>query len=377
SAFSGVLRRAAVTGRINAEFAREAARRFREGEVDMVPDAYSVLVLNKEYQNVYWRALKRSSLNLIERDPMVINNLIEKGMKEHEIHPDTYVAEAVVRDSVAEEAMPLLRAAGIEQHIDAALVVTYLDDMGDREYAAEDYSVGYTKKDTVRHARFNFVRALAFGELGPVDQTILPTPLFAELSHDRSRAKILREMAESMGLTIREFGPRERLDGKYNFAYQVYGPGIEHSILGFVVGASHDRVREKSATRILRSTQFKRAYATQHPVEIGFPSNPIYVIRELANANGWKLSEPERNEIEEIERGVFRAEIVLEIAKGDVLEASCEARNKDNALQFGFERLREKLKARDLLPTEEKERAAQGGGWITWSAATRDQFATH
>lgn len=370
NAFSGVLRRAAVTGRINEAFAKEAVKRFKNGEADTVIDCYSTLVLNTEYENIYWRAMKRAALNSIERDPMSLNNVFEKGMKEGEIHPETYVAEAMVRDSAAEEAMPLLQAAGIQQQVDAALVITYRDDMANREFAAPDYSVGYTRKDAARHAKFNFLRSMAFGELGPVDQTILPTPLYAELSHGRSRADVLHEMVESMDLTIREMGPHKRLDGKYSFAYQVYGPGIEYSLVGAVVEPTVEQAREKSATKILRNMQFKRAYANEHPVELGFPSNPAHVIRELAEASGWKLEEPERADIEEVERGVFRADIKLEIEPGDVLEVSSEARNKDNALLFAYETLRDKLDKRGLMPAE--QRSKSGEGWVTWAASTRE-----
>lgn len=372
NAFSGVLRRAAVTGKVNEGLTKEALSRIRKGTLDTVADCYSILVLNKEYENKYWRALKRSALNAIERDPMVINNIFEKGMKEGEIHADTYVAEAMVRDSAAEKALPLMSAAGMEQHIEAALVVTYMPELGNREYSAPDYSLGYTKKDTARHAKFNFIRAMSFGELGPLDQTILPTPLYAELGNDeRKRSDILKEMVEDMDLSMKEMGPRKRPDGKFSFAYQVYGPGLEHPVLGFVVEPTAELAREKSATRILRSMQFKRAYAQEHPVEIGFPSNPAHVIRELAEKNGWKLDEPERTDIREIERGVFQAELHLEIERGDVIDIRTEGRNKDNALQYAFESLRDKLHERGLLPKEQQP-AQSSGKWVTWSAATRD-----
>jgi len=371
NAFSGMLRRAAVTGRINDGFAQEIARRIHAGSVDTVPDCYSILVLSNEYQNKHWRGLKRLALNTIEHDPMVVNNIFEKGMKEGEIHPDTYVAEAMVRDSAAEKALPLLSNAGIQQQIDAALVVTYMPELGNREYAPSSYSLGYTKKDTARHAKFNFLRSMTFGELGPLDQTVLPTPLYAELSNDtRKRADVLREMTDDMDLTLRELGPRERPDGKFSFAYQVFGPGIEHPIVGFVVEPTVEQAREKSATRILRNIQFKRAYAQEHPAEIGFPSNPAHLIRELAEQKGWTLDEPDRCDIREVERGVFHATLRLTIGKGDAIEIHSEGRNKDNALQYGFESLRDKLQERGLLPREQQATAA--GKWVTWSAATRD-----
>lgn len=367
--FSGMLRRAAVTGRMSEAFALEVVERFKTGRVDTVPDCYSILILCKESHDKNWRGLKRLALNAIERDPMVINNIVEKGMKEGEIHPDTYLAEAMVRDSAAESSMPLLQAAGVQQQVDAALIVTYMKDLGGREYAAPHYSVGYSKRDTARHARFNFIRAIAFGELGPLDQTILPTPLFAELSHGRSRAEILLEMADSMDLTIREFGPRERPDGNVSFSYQVYGPGIEHSIVGPVVAASLEEAKEKSATRILRNNQFKRAYANQHPVELGFPSNPMHVVREIADANGWELCEPDRKDIQEVERGKFTASVVLTLAEDDVLEVSFSARNKDNALLYCFESLKEQLEHRGLLP---KEHGTPKDGWVTWAVTNRE-----
>ena len=363
SAFSGVLRRACVTGRVNEALTRETIARFSKGTMDLVPDSYSILILNKDYQHVYWRAVKRAALNAIERDPMATNNLFEKAIKEGEIHADTHVVESVVRDSATESSMPLLKAAGVEPQVDAALVVTRMEDLGNREYAAPHFSVGYTKKDTARHARFNFIRAMTFGELGPVDQTILPTPLFAELTQGRSRAKVLREMVESMDMTMRELGPRERPDGQLSFAYQVYGPGIEHSIIGFVVEPGIDEAREKSATRILRSMQFKRAYANQHPVELGFPSNPIYVVREMAEARGWVLREPERTEILEIDRGIFQAEVVLVLDNGEEIRVVREARNKDNAFQFCYQSLRDQLVARGQLPQEGR---GSGEGWVTW-----------
>lgn len=373
-AFSGVLRRAAVTGRINQPLTQETLRRFKNGEIDTVPDCYSILILNKEYQHAYWRALKRTALNVIERDPMVVNNLMEKAMKDGEIHANTYVVESLVRDSAAAADMPLLEVAGVEPQVDAALVVTYLNDLGAREYAAPHYSVGYTKKDTVRHAKFNFIRVLAFGELGPVDQTILPIPLFAELSHNRSRADVLHEMGRQMGLTIRELGPRLRPDGRYSFAYQVYGRGIEHSIIGFVVGATEQRAREKSATRILRNLQFKRAYANQHPVEIGFPIHPAQMVRELASLRGWKLQEPERHLIREVERGVFHAEVFLELSPEDTIRTECEARNKDNALQFCYEQLRRELEKRGLL--RKGETREERSHWVTWPSSSLEGGAT-
>lgn len=374
AAFSGMLRRAAVTGRINQGLSKEVMHRIQSGTIDTVPDCYSILVLNKEYQNTYWRAMKRAALNAIERDPMVINNIFEKGMKEAEIHPDTYVAEAMVRDSAAEKALPLMSAAGIEQHIEAALVVTYMNELGSREYAAPNYSLGYSKKDTARHAKFNFIRAMSFGELGPLDQTILPTPLYAELGNDeRLRSDILKEMTEDMDLSLKEMGPRQRPDGKFSFAYQVYGPGLEHPVVGFVVEPTVELAREKSATRILRSMQFKRAYAMEHPAEIGFPSNPAHVIRELAENKGWVLREPERADIREVERGVFQAELSLQLGKDDVIDIRTEGRNKDNALQYAFESLRDKLHDRGLLPKEQQPAQESGKGkWVTWSAATRD-----
>jgi hypothetical protein len=368
NAFSGVLRRAAVTGKINDALAQETARRFHAGEMDMVADCYAILVLNKEYQNKHWRGLKRLALNTIERDPMVVNNIYEKGMKEGDIHADTFVAEATVRDSAAEKAMPLMEAAGLEQQIDAALVITYLPELGNREFAAPDYSLGYTKKDTARHAKFNFVRALAFGELGPLDQTILPMPLYAELNSDkRKRSDVLHEMVQDMKIRVKEFGPRQRPGGDYSFAYQVYGGGLEHPILGFVTAASEEEAKERSAIRILRNIQFKRAYANEHPMEIGFPENPAHLIRELAEERGWTLDEPSREDIREIERGVFHAVIRLVIESGDEIEIHAEGRNKDNALQYGFESLRQRLQERGLLP---KEQQASSGKWVTWSAAT-------
>lgn len=375
SAFSGVLRRAAVTGRINDGLAQETASRIRSGLIDMVPDCYSILVLSREYQNKHWRGLKRLALNTIERDPMVVNNLFEKGMKEGEIHPDTYIAEAILRDSAAEKALPLLSAAGVEQQIDAALVVTYMPELGNREYAAPNYSLGYTKKDTARHARFNFIRALAFGELGPLDQTILPTPLYAELGNDRrKRSDVLREMTDSMNLTLNAFGPHQLVDGRYGFAYQVYGPGIEHALLGFVTARTESEAREKSATRILRNIQFKRAYAQEHPVDVGFPSNPVHLVRELAEARGWELREPERAAIYEIERGVFGVTLALDMGGSNTIEISAEGRSKDNALQYAFEALRDHLQECGLLPREQQ--AGNATRWVTWPAAPRDTTIT-
>ncbi|MBM3618064.1 MAG: RNB domain-containing ribonuclease, partial [Alphaproteobacteria bacterium] len=159
--FSTLLRRAAVTGRINEDFAREAVARIKSGRADKVQDCYSALILSKEYQNKYWRAVKRAALNAIERDPMATNNVFDKAMREDELHPDTYIAEADIQDSSARKSMPLMRAAGVEQSIDAALVVTYMEGLEGRGYAAQSYSLGYNKKDTARHARFNFIRALS------------------------------------------------------------------------------------------------------------------------------------------------------------------------------------------------------------------------
>lgn len=375
SAFTAMLRRAAVTGHINDGFVQETARRMLSNAIDTVPDCYSILVLNKEYQNKHWRGLKRLALNAIGRDPMVVNNIFEKGMKEGEIHADTYVAEASIRDSVAESALPLMQAAGMQQQIDAALVVTYMAELGNREYAAPDYSLGYTKKDTARHAKFNFVRALAFGDLGPLDQTVLPTPLYAALNNDKlKRSDVLKDMVKDMGLTIHELGPRLRPDRRYGFAFQVYGPGIEHPIVAFAIEPSEQVAREKAATKILRNMQFKRAYAQEHPEEIGFPHNPVHLIREQAGQHGWQLVEPSREAIREIERGVFHAVITLTIAHDDVIEIHTEGRNKDNALQYGFESLRDKLQERGLLP---REQLPASGKWVTWSAATREVPASN
>lgn len=369
-AFSGVLRRAGVTGKITEAFMIEAMKRIQHQSYDAVQDSYSVLLLNKEYQNPWWRALKRAALNHVERDPMIINNLFEKAMKDGEIHADSYIAESMLRDSATEKSLPLMHIAGIAQHVEAALVVTYMPELANREYAAAEYSVGYSRKDAARHAKFNFIRALAFGELGPLDQTILPTPLYAELSHDRSRADILQEMVDSMRLTMRELGPRKRPDGKLSFAYQIYGNGIEHSLLGFVVADTLEQAREKAATRILRTMQFKRAYATQNPEEIGFPSHPAHVIRELAQLRGWQLCEPQRTDIRETERGIFRASIKLTLNDGEYLTSTCEARNKDNALLYCFEHLREKLQERGLLRNNEQN--AIHSKWVTWSASARE-----
>ncbi|MCH2546932.1 MAG: ribonuclease catalytic domain-containing protein [Alphaproteobacteria bacterium] len=369
NAFSALLRRAAVTGRINTGLAQETAKRIHQNTIDLVPDCYSILILNESYQDKQWRGLKRKALNTIEHDPMVVNNIFEKGKKEGEIHPETNVVEAKIRDSAAEKAMPLLTAGGVQQQIDAALMVTYMPELGNREYAAPTYSLGYTQKDCARHATFNFIRALTFGELGPLDQTILPTPLYAELANDeRKRADVLHEMAENMDLTIRELGPRERPDGQYSFAYQVYGPGIQYPIVGFVAEPSVEQAREKSATSILRNMRFKRAYAQENPTEIGFPTQPAHVVRELAEKNSWQLTEPDRSEIKEVERGVFGVKLMLKMDE-ETLETYSEGRNKDNALHYGFEAMRDKLQDKGLLP---KEQQASDAGWVTWSRAPQD-----
>lgn len=357
-AFTSLLRRAAMTGKINTALVDEATQRLETGRLDMVPDCYSILVLCKEYQNPLWRGLKRVALNAIERDPMVVNNMMEKAIKDGEIHPETFVAESMVRDVGSSQREG--------QQVDAALVITRMKDLGNREYSAPHYSLGYAKKDTARHAKFNFIRALAFGDLGPVDQSILPTPLFAELNQEGSRrAEILHEMVEDMGLTMDEMGPRQRPDGNYSFAYKVYGPGIEHPIIGFVVAPTEEEAREKSATRILRNIQFKRAYAYNNPVELGFPTNPILEIRELAEARGWMLTEPDRSEIREVERGTFCAVIKLRLNEEEVLTAKSFARNKDNALQFCFESLRDQLAERGLL--EVSLESPTDGKWVTWA----------
>lgn len=369
-AFSTTLRRAAVTGKINEDFAREAVARIKDGRSDKSADCYAALILSKEYQNKYWRAIKRAALNAIERDPMVTNNIFDKAIREEELHPDTYVAEAEVRDSSQDKTLPLLEGAGVKPNIDAALVVTYLPDMGGREFAAQSYSLGYNKKDTIRHAKFNFIRAYSFGEMGPLDQTILPTPLYAELNHDRSRMDVLQEMLENMDLTMRRMGPRQQPDGGVSFALQVYGEGIEHPILGFVVAPTVEEAEEKAATRILRSIQFKRAYAAQNPMDVGFPSNPVHTIREMAEAKGWKLHEPERQDIREIDRGVFSATLKLELAPDDVEEVTCEARNKDNTLQYCFELMRDRLEARGILSRTQQNGPSR---WATWSAFVRHE----
>lgn len=367
---SYTLRRAAVTGKINEPFVHEVLKRFKSGDVDTVVDCYAVLLVNKDYDSPYWRALKRAALNHIERDPAAVHNLFEKGKKEGEIHHDTYEAKAMVRDTAADQAMPLMQAAGIEQQVNTALVVTYLPEMGDREFSAPDFSVGYTQKDALRHARFNFLRFVAFGQLGPMDQTILPTPLYAELSRGRSRAEVLAEMVESMDLTLREFGPKSLLSGDYGFSYEIFGPGLENAIRAFAVSKTAERAKEKAATQVLRNVNFKRAYANEHPVELGFPMNPAHVVRDLAEQNGWELEEPDRGDIREIERGVFEAKLKLKLGDDEVLESSSEARNKDNALMFAYENMLDKLKSRHLAPME--RRSPEVEGWVTWAAGSTE-----
>lgn len=369
-AFSGMLRRAAVTGRINEAFALEVAARLYDDRIELVPDIYAIVVLCKDYHHKFWRGLKRQALNRIERDPLAVNNIFEKAMKEGEIHRDTYIAETKLWDLMSKKPAPITPSQP-EPEVDAALVVTFMEALGNREYAASNYSLGYSRKDAMRHARFNFLRALTFGELGPLDQTILPTPLYAELTlEQRSRSAVLQEMVAELGLHIRELGPRARLDGNVSFAYQVYGPGIEHAVLGFAVADKEEQVREDAATRILRSMQFKRVYSQQHPVPLGFPTNPIYYLRQWAADKGYAIHTPERHHIEEIARNVFRAEVKLVMGGGAEVSAAAEGRNKDNALLYAYTLLKEKLQEQGHLPQETDQ--PEQVHWVTWSALPRD-----
>lgn len=360
--FSALLRKTALTGELPEDVYRECKQRLAANQLDIVKDAYSMLMLAEYDGSPRWAELKRQTLNRIEREPVIINNIVDMAMSDGQIHPDTYMAQSVVLDAEMED---VTTPEGEPEHISTALLVTYRDDdqQALNAYAAPHFSLGYRRKDAERHAKFNFIRSVAFGELGPIDQSILPTPLYAELSRDdQSSVSVLQHMTTQMGLTLDELGP-QRKDEQVRLAYRVYGPGIDYPILGVAARPTEQQARAKAATQILRSTRFKRAYANQHPVSLNFPRNPVFAIHELAESRGWALDEPLRQEIPDNKDGTFTTYLSLFIG-GHAMTEQHTAKNKYDARMACYSAMLEKLTARELIP---RPTEAHAQPWTSWA----------
>ncbi len=272
--FSALLLRTAQAGHMNEVFYHEVIRRLEDRRLDVPYDIYSILMEAKEYDSELWRNLKKRALRTIEADGMAqISHVFSTARNNHTIPAETDIVEGICHSKDTGEPLHVAR------------VVTEIEG---RAYSAPHYSLAYTDKGARKRAIYDFICCIAFNDLVPMEEAVLPSRFYAELESHQSTV-VLEKIAAETGLKLESAAHSGK--GQAQFTYTVEGNSLPEPLTATRHAPTVEEAQHKAARAILRRIEFKRAIARHDPVAVEFGRMPEIVLEELVASRN--LPKPE------------------------------------------------------------------------------------
>ena len=317
--FSSLIQAAAITGEMPRSLFNEAIERLKNNNYDKVIDGYAIFIQAQYPESQRWKALKGSIAQAIKNDPGTVNVLLEK-LRER-------ILPATINEQTARQ-LKTKETPGHPDDIHNALIVLHNED--NRAFSAPFYSVGHDYRAALSHARYSFLEHYAFGQLQPIEQTVIPNLLYADMDAPGvNKRQLFNKMVEDIGanLAIRtnQVGP-----DLYHTTVTVDGDDIEVPIITKADEQTSQIAVETAIRRMLRDDSFKIAVGRNQTIAEN-TLNPQTVLTDIAMARGIKVS-METEEIKTRANAGFRATFILDV-NGNKRAFSASGPNKDRAIR--------------------------------------------
>lgn len=275
--FSSLLHAAAVTGNLPRNLFEEARARIQNGNFNIPFDSFTIFIEAPAGVS-RWTALKGLIANQLKKDPSAVNGMLER-LKEH-IAP----AEITEHQSAIEGDIP----EGRDEPSHTPAILLRMTGAGMHGLAAPFYSVGHDQRSARSHAKYSFLEHYAFGQLQPVEQTAVPSLLYAELDMEGAKKReLLERMADSIGASL-QFHEQETRTGRIVQTITATGGDLKEPIMVEADEPTVHEALESAMRRMLRDEHFKFAVSRDQQVAREV-LNPQSVLEDLVKSRGGEI----------------------------------------------------------------------------------------
>lgn len=276
--FSSFLRAAAVTGNLPRNLFEEARSRIQNGNYNMNTDGFTIFI-EAAYPGVSrWTALKGLIATELKKDPSLVDNMLGR-LKKHVAPATIEPRESAIYDALRDGDREKARTP----------VIIYAMEGADMPPLGPPFSsVGHDRRAARSHAQYSFLEHYAFGQLQPVEQSVIPSILYAELEVEGAvKRELLERMTEKIGATL-EFHEAETNAGRVIQTIRAQGGELREPIVVQADEATEREAYETAMRRMLRDERFKLAVSRDEQIAREV-TNPQSELEALIKERGGEI----------------------------------------------------------------------------------------
>lgn len=310
--FSARLHDAAVTGFLPAPLYKEALKRIKgisslppettleknNGDhtklrMNQVHDALSILIEAPYARDPKWIELKKSMCRAIHDKPGIFRTLFSHAFEEHMVAGKTTPPVSGFHARARSTYIPVDGdEATRERNIAASICVLEKDG---QELSAPTYSIGHDTRAAESHAYFSFIEHFAFSQLRPLDHSMIPNLLYAELDSDEvSKRALVEKMLEGTGTELTPTTFTQHSDGRWFARIHARGGALNDPIPLAAISETQHGAEDRALARLLRNPIFRKTFAFKASPELHAQVNPRQMLANKAEEHNC-LFEPERD----------------------------------------------------------------------------------
>lgn len=314
--FSSYLHAAAVTGDIPRNLFEEARKRIESGNYNMGVDGFTIFIEAAHASASRWTALKGLIATDLKKDPSAVNTM--------RAQLEQYLAPAEITEAKSALHGDTPEGGDKPSRIEVRLLRMQIP--GLPTMAAPFYSVGHDDRAALSHATYSFLEHYAFAQLQPVEQTAVPSILYAELEvEDAKKRELLDRMAESIGAKV-ELHATETKTGRIIQTITVKGGELDEPITIEADEPTNKEALDTALRRMLRDERFKLAVSRDQQIASEM-LNPQALLEEMVKKRGGEI----KFERQPKTQGPHGATITVTYGDGSFVKFKDEGPNLDRA----------------------------------------------
>lgn len=248
--------------------------------MNQVEDALSILIDAPYAYDPKWVELKKAMCSAIHDKPGIVRTVFDHAFTEYKDHGKTRPPRSGSYAQSRYSPIPVDSDSEHEQTIAASICV--IEKEG-QMLSSPTYSIGHDKRSSDSHAMISLLENYAFSQLQPIDQSMIPNLLYAELDSDtRTKRNVVEGMLTPTKTALSDTIFTQANDGRWFARIRAEGGALNNPIPTAAKADTKEAAEDRALSRLLRNPIFRRAFAYKASPELHAQVNPLNLLTERA-----------------------------------------------------------------------------------------------